>query len=79
MPPKLLSVAMTSLMRNNEIQANKSIIKVVTHARDTTNRLLIKPGNPQPLPIRVSVNLNIPKTWSESLTTRPIGHDWNLV
>jgi hypothetical protein len=70
---------MTSLMRNNEIQAYKSIIKVVTNTGNATNRLLIEPGNPQPLPIRVPVNLNIPKAWGKSLTTGPIRHDWNLV
>jgi hypothetical protein len=79
MLPKLLSIPMTSLMRNNEIQTNKSIIKVVTNACDATNRLLIEPGDPQPLPIRVPVNLYIPQTWSKSLTTRPIRHDWNLI
>jgi hypothetical protein len=66
-------------MWNNEKQADKSVIKVVTNARDATYRLLIEPGNPQPLPIRVPVNLDIPKAWSKSLTSRPIRHDWNLV
>ena len=79
MLPKLFSIAMTSLMGDYEVKANKAVIEVVANASDATNRLLIEPGNPQPLPIRVPVNLNISKAWGKSLTTGPIRHDWNLV
>ena len=66
-------------MGDYEVKANKAVIKVVANASDATNRLVIEPSNPQALTIGMPVNLNIPKTWSKSLTTRPIRHDWNLV
>jgi hypothetical protein len=79
MLPKLLAIPVTSLMGHDEIQANKSVIRVIPDACNASNRLMIKPGNPQALTIRVPINLYISKTWSKSLTTGPVGHDWNLI